>query len=86
MTIIAEVINVTEPLKLENTHTSDVHIVREENDRTFFNQLKLFHFKPQHGVKVGNKYEFQIQLGGRKTKDNRIFNEIKIVHYRLLNN
>lgn len=86
MTITAEVINITEPIKLDNTFASDIHILREQNERQYFNQLKLFHFKEKHGVRVGHKYEFEISLGGRKTKDNRIFNEIKIVHYKILNN
>jgi hypothetical protein len=77
--IQATVIQITEPKKLDDIFVTDITIERQNGKFTNYNLLKLFHKREDHGILNNANYHIEADLRGRKTKDGRVFNELKIV-------
>ena len=79
ITLTATITTVSEPKRLDDIFVTDITIERKNGNYTNHNLLKLFHKKEDHGLLTGTNYTIDVDLRGRKTKDGRVFNELKIV-------
>ena len=75
----ATITQITEPKKLDDIFVTDITIERQNGKFTNHNLLKLFHKNEDHGIINNATYLFEVDLRGRKTKDGRVFNELKIM-------
>jgi hypothetical protein len=75
----ATITDISEPKKLNDFFVTDICVQRANGNYTNHNLLKLFHKKEEHGLLINTDYKIEVDLRGRKTKDGRVFNELKIM-------
>ena len=79
LTFKATITKLTEPKQLDQIYVTDVYVQRASGKHTNHNILKLFHKREDHGLLLQADYNIDVDLRGRKTKDGRVFNELKII-------
>ena len=79
ITLNATVTSISDSKMLDDIYVTDITIERQNGKFTNYNLLKLFHKREDHGIMINALYNIDVDLRGRKTKDGRVFNELKIM-------
>jgi len=77
--LTATVTTISDSKKLDDIFITDITIERQNGNFNNHNLLKLFHKREDHGILINVTYNIDVDLRGRKTKDGRVFNELKIM-------